>query len=191
MKLHHTIITTLILTWGLTITIHQASADQRKFTFDGWAMEIAEKSKKHNKPTKRKVYPLGDEMILPVINIYDGDTIETRLTLPPPINVIKVRIRGIDTPEMPAASYKVTGKLGRAKCVQEAELALKATAWLNAVQNAVGGAMTVTDFKYGAYAGRIVGNVSIGGEDVATMMLDNGFAVPLADKQKRYKDWCK
>lgn len=149
-------------------------------------------SKYNNKRRSRVPVPvlLGGEMILPVVSIYDGDTIMSSLTLPPPLNAISVRIIGIDTPEMPAKSYRITGKLGRAKCDNEAELAIAATNYLQSLQSQYGGAMTVKDFDYGAYAGRIVGRVYIGGIDIANQMIGLGYAVPYDGKGKRSKNWC-
>lgn len=132
-----------------------------------------------------------NEMILPVVRIYDGDTIVTNLTLPPPLNAVSVRIQGIDTPERPAKSYATTGKLGRAKCTKEALLALEATTYLQFLHTKHGGAMTVKNFKYGAYAGRIVGDVYFGDTNVAKSMLDIGYAVPYDGKSKRNTNWCE
>ena len=54
---------------------------------------------------------MAQDLIVPVINVRDGDTIEIRMTLPEPLDKVSVRIYGIDTPEIPAASYATTGKL--------------------------------------------------------------------------------
>lgn len=128
-------------------------------------------------------------MILPIVEIHDGDTIKTDLTwrLPPPLNIIDVRVLGIDTPEMPADSYGVTGKLGKAKCVKEAEMALQAR---DLVKNlAVGQTkMKITNFGWDKYA-RIDANVNIGGKDVATELLNAGLAVPYDGGTKTH-DWC-
>lgn len=134
---------------------------------------------------------VGDEIILPIISVYDGDTIKTSITLPPPLNVISIRILGIDTPEKPAKSYATTGKLGRAKCDKEAVLALAATQYLESLKDKHGGAMTVRNFKYGAYAGRIVGNVYIGGVNVADKLVEKGYGVPYDGKSARSHNWCK
>lgn len=151
---------------------------------------VADHKKNHRRPTRLDA-PVSNEMILPVVSIHDGDTIVTSLTLPPPLNVVSVRILGMDTPETPAKSYTTTGKLNRAKCVLEAERALAATAYLRSLQSQHGGAMTVKNFKYGAYAGRIVGEVYIGGINVAERMINLGYAVPYDGKSKRTTDWCK
>lgn len=131
-------------------------------------------------------------MSLPVDEVYDGDTIKTHFStyrLPEPINKVSIRINGIDTPELPAKSYKETGKLGRADCVQEAEHALKAKEF---VEMLVVGfkRMKVENFKWGKYGGRIVGDVKIGGVDVATALINEGFAVPYDGGTKTH-DWCQ
>jgi len=135
----------------------------------------------------------AEVLYLPIVEVYDGDTIKTDLKyqLPPPLNVMRIRIRGIDTPEMPAKSYSVTGKLGRAKCIKEAELAIKATAKLQELANAsMDNYMRVTNFKWDKYGGRIVGEVYIDHINVAKALLDNGFAVVYNGKGKK-EDWCR
>jgi endonuclease YncB( thermonuclease family) len=90
---------------------------------------------------------------------------------------------------MPAKSYATTGKLNRAKCVKEAELALKAKA---RVVEMVGSntRMRITEYKYGRNGGRIVAKVSIGGVDVAKTLIDEGFAVEYYGSGTK-QDWCQ
>lgn len=130
-------------------------------------------------------------MLLPIVSVYDGDTIKTDLSwrLPAPLNKASVRIYGIDTPEMPAKSYATTGKLNRAKCVKEAELALKAKA---RVVELVGTntKMKVSSFKWDKYGGRILANVSIDGVDVAKTLISEGLAVEYYGSGTK-KDWCQ
>lgn len=130
-------------------------------------------------------------MLLPIVEVYDGDTIKTDMSsrLPEPLGKVSIRIRGIDTPEKPAASYAVTGKLGRADCVKEAELALKAKEFVEMMSIGFR-KMKVDDFKWGKYGGRIVGDVKIGGVDVATALINEGLAVPY-DGGKKTHDWCE
>lgn len=138
----------------------------------------------------------AETMYVPVISVYDGDTIRTRLTLPEPLNAISVRINGIDTPESPAASYYTTGKLNRAKCVQEAELALEARARVEQLVRNGGNMLILKNFKYGKYAGRIVSDVYVVDIDkthtinIATVLLEEGYAIPY-NGGKRTHDWCK
>lgn len=130
-------------------------------------------------------------MLLPIVSVYDGDTIKTNLTwrLPEPLNIVSVRIYGIDTPELPAKSYAITGKLNRAKCVKEAELALKAR---NRVVEIVGlnKKMKVSSFKWGRNGGRIVGIVTVGGVNIGETLINEGFAVEYYGKGKK-QDWCQ
>jgi endonuclease YncB( thermonuclease family) len=129
-----------------------------------------------------------ESLIVPVIEVYDGDTVKTRLTLPNPLDVVSVRIYGIDTPEKPADSYPESGKLGRASCVKEAELGLKAK---NAVEELVqkNPIMIVTNFKYGKYGGRIIGDAAISGIDVAQYLIERELAVPYDGGPKNHS-WC-
>jgi endonuclease YncB( thermonuclease family) len=130
-------------------------------------------------------------MLLPIVEVYDGDTIKTDLSwrLPDPLNKVSIRIYGIDTPELPAASYATTGKLNRAKCVKEAELALKAK---SRVQELVGSntRMKVTNFTWGRNGARIVGNVSVGGTDIGKTLINEGLAVEYYGSGTK-QDWCQ
>ena len=132
--------------------------------------------------------PTLASLILPIVDIYDGDTIKTQITLPPPLDEVSIRVLHLDTPERPARSYYVTGKLGKASCVKEAELGLKAR---RVVMDIAHGSdiMTVTNFDYGKFAGRIVGDVSINGKDIATELIRRQLGV-VYDGKKKTKDWC-
>jgi len=105
-------------------------------------------------------------MLLPIVSVYDGDTIKTDLSwrVPHPLNKVSIRIYGIDTPELPAESYATTGKLNRAKCVKEAEMALVAKA--RVIELVGDGMMKVSEFKWGRNGGRIVGVVTVGGVNI-------------------------
>ena len=130
-------------------------------------------------------------MLLPIVEVYDGDTIKTNLSwrLPPPLNIVSIRISNIDTPESPAKSYLTTGKLGRAKCTKEAELALAAKARvIELVANSK--KMKVSNFKWDKYGGRIDADVSIGGVDVAKTLIKEGLAVEYYGSGTK-QDWCQ
>lgn len=138
----------------------------------------------------------ADSLIVPVLEVYDGDTIKTRLTLPTPLDVVSIRIYGIDTPEKPAKSYYTTGKLGRAKCVKEAELSLEATAYLKALVEKYGGMLSLRGYSWDKYGGRINADAYIidldtGAEfNVADEMIAKGYAVEYFGGTK-VKDWCE
>ncbi len=130
-------------------------------------------------------------MLLPIVSVYDGDTIKTNLTwrLPEPLNKVSIRILNLDTPEMPAKSYYTTGKLGRAKCVKEAEMAIKAK---NRVIEIVGSntKMKVFGFKWDKYGGRILGNITVRGVDIGKTLIKEGLAVEYYGKGTK-QDWCQ
>lgn len=132
-------------------------------------------------------------MYLPVVDVYDGDTIFVKFTLPAPLDDMKVRIRGIDTPEVPAKSYYETGKLGRAQCVHEAELALAARDHLRELIREFDNVIIVTNFDWDKYGGRIDADAFVGTDDVwinvQEDMINNGYAVPYFGGKKT-KDWC-
>lgn len=130
-------------------------------------------------------------MLLPIVEIYDGDTIKTNLSwrLPTPLNKVSIRIYGIDTPELPAKSYATTGKLNRAKCVKEAEMALKVRDRVIEIAGS-NTRMKITNYDWGRNAGRIVGNVSIGGIDIGKTLINEGLAVEYYGSGTK-QDWCQ
>lgn len=131
----------------------------------------------------------ANDLVVPIVRVIDGDTIETRLTLPSPLNVVSIRIASIDTPELPALSYRTTGKLGEAKCKQEAELALKAKQYVESLANTEK-LMTVKQFSWDKYGGRIDGEIYIGAVNVGQQLINNNLAVPYSGTGPR-KDWCQ
>jgi len=130
-------------------------------------------------------------MLLPIVEVYDGDTIKTDLSwrLPTPLNKVSIRIYGIDTPELPAKSYATTGKLNRAKCVKEAEMALKVR---DRVIDLVGynTRMKITNYKWGRNGARIIANVSVGGNDIGKTLINEGLAVEYYGSGTK-QDWCQ
>ena len=130
-------------------------------------------------------------MLMPIDEVYDGDTIKTHFStkrLPAPLNLVSIRIMGIDTPEIPAKSYATTGKLNKADCIQEAELALAARSFVRAIAtNST--KMKVDNFKWDKYGGRIDADVKINGVDVAGALIKARLAVPYDGGTKTF-DWC-
>jgi len=137
----------------------------------------------------------GESLIVPVIEVYDGDTVKTRLTLPNPLDKVSVRIYGIDSPEKPAKSYPTTGKLGRSKCVKEAKLSLEGTEYLETLIKEHGGMLKLKAYSWDKYGGRINADVYVidlktGTElNVADRMIEKGYAVEYFGGTKT-KDWC-
>lgn len=138
----------------------------------------------------------AQDLYVPVIHVHDGDTIEIQLTLPEPLNKVSVRILGIDTPEMPAASYTTTGKLSRAKCDKEAKLALQAQAYVASLVKDNGNMLLLKEYSWDKYGGRIdadtyVVDLNTGTTiNIAAQLLQHGLAVEYNGGTKT-KDWCK
>ncbi len=128
-------------------------------------------------------------LVLPIVDVYDGDTIYTQLSLPGELSRVGVRVYGIDTPERPAKSYRKTGKLGRAKCDKEALDALRAQAMVQDLARK-SDVMRVAVRGWGKYGGRLVGDVEIAGVDVATMLINAGLATRYYGKGQK-RDWCQ
>ncbi len=111
-----------------------------------------------------------------VISVIDGDTVVVwaDIWLGQKIRT-RVRIAGIDAPEL------------RAKCAHEHALAEAARDKLVALIN--GGPVTLTEVRYGKYAGRVVARVAeAGGGDVAAALIVAGLARAYDGGGRR--DWC-
>lgn len=116
-----------------------------------------------------------------VIKVVDGDTIKVNfsaLNNYPPLNEVSIRLRGIDTPE----SY-------RPKCEKERELGLKAKQFVVDLISE-GSRIRVSDYEWGKYGGRIVGDVSTKGKDIATELVNAGLAVRYDGGTKTHS-WCQ
>jgi endonuclease YncB( thermonuclease family) len=112
--------------------------------------------------------------------VYDGDTIRFEApSLPTPLDAMKVRVRGIDTPELGP----------KAKCQSENNRAAAAKARLVQL---IGKATTaqLTNFEWDKYGGRVVADVKVNGVDVRNIMITEGFAAPYTGKGPK-TDWCK
>lgn len=129
-------------------------------------------------------------LILPVISVYDGDTIMTKLSLPAPLDDIEIRINGIDTAEAPAKSYFTTGKLGRAKCKKEAELALQAKDIVVKLSQQHDNTMVVKNYSWDKYGSRIDGDVYFGDINVAKKLLSENLAI-VYNGEAKTKNWCE
>lgn len=123
------------------------------------------------------IHTTDNVMIVPVIEVLDGDTIRSSLLLPSPLNKISIRLLGIDTPE----------STWRAKCEKEKILGLKAKQFLKSYMEPHK-YMKLAGFKYGTYAGRILANVSVNGIDLATMLIEKGYAKFFDGRIK--PNWC-
>jgi len=111
-----------------------------------------------------------------VTSVYDGDTIKGTVALwPGLVQKISVRVRGIDTPEL------------RTKNVCEKHLAQKSRQLL--VDFIGDKPVVISGVSLGKYAGRVLADVSVNGEDVAGYMISVG-AARRYDGGKR-SGWCQ
>ena len=108
---------------------------------------------------------------------YDGDTIRFNLPLYPPIagKDIRVRVNGIDTPEI------------KGKCKKEKYEAQQAR---DMVADILDGAKKITlrNMKRGKYF-RIAADVIIDGENLADVLIEAGMAIKYDGGKKTHK-WC-
>jgi len=112
-----------------------------------------------------------------VINVYDGDTLRVKMHVWLDHEVeAKVRINGIDTPEI------------KGKCPFEREKAQAAKEELmRLIDNNV---IIISNIKYGKYAGRVLGDiVTADGINIAEHMISKGLARSYNGEKR--KGWCE
>ena len=115
-----------------------------------------------------------------VTRVIDGDTVAFEANfLPAPLKPeLSIRVLGVDTPE----------KGHRAECPQEAQAALKASAFTkNAIKNAK--KVQILIEKHDKYGGRVLGDVIIDGKKLSELLIANGHARPYFGEKK--ESWCK
>lgn len=115
-----------------------------------------------------------------ILKVIDGDTliIETPFLLPELGNSMGLRIQGVDTPEKPP----------RAKCSEEAEKGLKATAYTrNLIAKSKSRKIIIKDWD--KYGGRLIGDVLIDGELLSKKLIESRLAVPYDGGKKL--NWCE
>ncbi len=117
----------------------------------------------------------------PVLRVVDGDTLDVHLPgLPPELQPVKIRVRGIDTPEI------------RGKCASEKEMARKAKAFTaGKIEEAQASAQPIAfaNVDWDKYGGRIDADVAVGGKSLADMLVLAGLARRY-DGGKR-AGWCR
>jgi len=114
----------------------------------------------------------------PIVGVIDGDTIRVRVvSLPPAIQEVHVRVRGIDTPERGA----------HASCERERELAERAFSFTRARIN---GARQVEfkNLQWDKYGGRVLAEVVIDGRPLAALLMASGLAAPYSGGTR--PNWC-
>jgi endonuclease YncB( thermonuclease family) len=111
-----------------------------------------------------------------VLRVIDGDTFEARVRVWPGMDVTtKVRLRGIDAPEM------------RARCDEERAKALAARETLAEMLDE--GSVAITGVRQDKYGGRVDAAVSTAGtSDVADALLARGLVRAYAGRRRQ--SWC-
>jgi micrococcal nuclease len=111
-----------------------------------------------------------------VIRVLDGDTLEARVRVWPGLDITtKVRLRGIDAPEM------------RARCADERSKAEAARDALSALL--ARGRVTITHVSLGKYGGRVLAEISVrDAGNVAEALLTGGHVRRYSGG--RWESWC-
>ncbi|MEX0697902.1 MAG: thermonuclease family protein [Dongiaceae bacterium] len=118
---------------------------------------------------------IGGPVRAEVIRVIDGDTIEARAQLWIGLSLIsRIRIRGIDTPEM------------RGGCLAEKTLAAAAR---DLLAELAGEAILITNIENDKYGGRVIADAAAGnGADLGSEMVARGLARPYDGEARA--DWC-
>ena len=119
----------------------------------------------------------GTVTVSKVISVYDGDTFRVNIDSLPPIvgKNIRIRVNGIDTPEI------------QGKCKYEKSLALEARDFVRAkLANAK--EIKLTNLQRGKYF-RVVANVVVDGVSLEQELLDNKLAYEYDGGKKL--SWCR
>lgn len=114
-----------------------------------------------------------------ISRVVDGDTyqVQARTWLDTQVTTF-IRLKGIDTPERDA----------RAKCPKEAELASKASTFVKDILK-VDTLIYISNIEYDKYGGRVLADVRVGDQDLAKLLIDQGYARSYDGKKK--ESWCK
>ncbi len=115
----------------------------------------------------------------PVVRVIDGDTVavDASADLPPELADLKVRLRGVDTPE--------TG--GRAECERERAGGQAATAF-TAAALADASEVVVRDPAWGKWGGRVIADLILDGASLAAALIAAGHG--RACDGERCANWC-
>ena len=116
----------------------------------------------------------------PVVRVVDGDTVavDASANLPPELAGLKIRLRGVDTPE----------KGGRAKCPAERAAGRAATAFTGRAI-AAARVVLVRDPRWGKWGGRAVADLILDGRSLSGLLIAAGHG-RVYDGGKR-RSWCR
>ena len=119
------------------------------------------------------------DYVWPVVRVVDGDTVavDASADLPPELADLRVRLRGVDTPE----------KGGRAKCPDERDAGQAATAF---TAQAVADASTIVvrDPEWGKWGGRVLADLVLDGRSLSSSLIETGYG--RAYDGGRRGSWC-
>jgi len=118
---------------------------------------------------------IGADYSWPVERVIDGDSFTVRMPgLPPELQPVEIRVRGVDTSEL------------KAKCTAERLGALKAKAYSETAL--LGSSPTLRDIAWDKFGGRIDATVILGDHDLAELLVQAGLGRRY-DGGKR-QGWC-
>ena len=122
--------------------------------------------------------PVGEgEYRIAVASVYDGDTFNVRFEgLPPELNPVKIRVRGVDSPER-----------GSPKCDAERRGAERARAF---TEQHVGQEVVISNLEWDKYGGRVDADVLTlpHRQSLATLLIESSNARPY--EGGRRQGWC-
>lgn len=106
-----------------------------------------------------------------VLRVIDGDTIEVAIhAWPGLLKTVKIRLDGVNTPEKRGNGRRKVSACEKAAGI---EASLFTKKWLEGVKS-----VTVYDVFLGKWAGRAIGKVKKGDEDLSEALINTGHAVP-------------
>ena len=114
----------------------------------------------------------------PVVRVVDGDTIQVDASadMPPELAAIRVRLRGVDTPET-----------WRPKCDSERKAGRAATAFLK-LRIAEAERIVVRDPEWGKFGGRVLANLILDGRTLSDLLIEAEHGRPYSGDKRA--GWC-
>lgn len=122
----------------------------------------------------------SNAMTVDVIHVIDGDTIKTKIAdVPEPFDIISIRIRGIDTPEIRGI-----------KCKKQKVIAYQAKLFvIDKIKNN-NNKITLENIKVGKFGGRYVADVFTNNKNLGNQLIEHGLAQPWNGTGKK-PIWCE
>ncbi len=109
-----------------------------------------------------------------VVSVYDGDTLTVDAEPWPGLTArTKVRVAGVDTPEI------------RGKCQEETDMAVRARDF---VRTTVGAQVQLTSIRPGKYAGRVIAEVWVNGRKLSELLIAETLGRPYHGGRR--EGWC-